>query len=246
MRTISRKKIIILSASAAVFVIIAVIAALFYFGIIHFNHPDPDEYPVAGVDVSNYQGDIDWKTLSAQNIEFAFIKATEGSSFVDARFSENWAAAAETDIRIGAYHFFSFESSGEKQAKLFCETVIKVDNMLPPVIDVEYYGKFKKKADVDLPEIKKELRTLIDILTVEYGMKPIVYCDAKTYNDIVKNDFSDCDLWYRSVYSSVPSGIEWTFWQYSNRHVLKGYNGRERYIDMNVFAGTEEDFRSYP
>ncbi|MEE5990433.1 MAG: hypothetical protein V3G41_07105 [Lachnospiraceae bacterium] len=49
-------------------------------------------------------------------------------------------------------------------------------------------------------------------------------------------DFTDCGIWYRSVYSKIPSCIKWTIWQYSNRYVLKGYNGSERYIDMNVIS----------
>ncbi len=239
-------KKIILTVIIAIIISAVVFALLFFFGVLHFNNPDPNEYPIVGVDVSHYQGDIDWETLSAQNIDFAFIKATEGSSLIDPCFMKNWSAAAKTKIRIGAYHFFSFESSGEQQAALFSDTVESVDEMLPPVIDVEYYGRFKTKADVNLPEIKNKLRLIVDILTEEYGVKPILYCDEKTYADIIKDDFSDCDLWYRSVYTSVPSGIEWTFWQYSSRHVLKGYSGKELYIDMNVFAGTKEDFYSYP
>ena len=98
-------------------------------------------YPVRGVDVSNFQGEVDWNTLSAQNISFAYIKATEGSSYKDERFDYNWKNASDCDLRIGAYHFFSFESSGETQAGNFIKTVKAVDDMLPPVIDVEYYGR---------------------------------------------------------------------------------------------------------
>lgn len=241
-----KKIIIIIMISAAVLLSAAIVAALFYFGVLHINNPDKNDYPVAGVDVSRYQGEIDWKTLSSQDIRFAYIKATEGSSFVDPQFEKNWKDAGNTDLRIGAYHFFSFESSGEKQAELYCNTVERVSNMLPPAIDVEYYGAFNAKSNIDFNAIKQELRVLIDKLTDEYGMKPVIYCDEKTYDSIVKDDFSDCDLWYRSVYSKIPDDIEWTFWQYSNRHALKGYNGKERYIDMNVFCGTASEFETYP
>ena len=235
----------ILAVTASLILLALIAAALLFFGIIHINNPDSDDYPVAGVDVSCYQGDIDWKTLASQNIEFAFIKATEGSSFVDPNFSYNWTEAQKTGLRIGAYHFFSFESSGETQADSFISTVKAVDNMLPPVIDVEYYNDFKTKKDIDVDAIKTELRKLTDKLTDNYGIKPVIYCDEKTYTDIVNGDFSDCDLWYRSVYSSVPSDVNWTFWQYSNRHLLNGYKGEERYIDMNVFSGNKDDFALY-
>ena len=246
MKKTSKTKIIVWTIISALLISVLVTVSLLFFGMFHLNNPSKKDYPVRGVDLSSYQGSVDWDVLSAQDIRFAFIKATEGSSFVDPRFKENWSSAAETDLRIGAYHFFSFESSGEKQAALFCNTVGSVDNMLPPVIDVEYYGEFRSNKNIDIPAVKKELRTLIDILAAEYDMKPVIYADSSTYKTIIRNDFTDCDLWFRSVYTGVPSGITWKFWQYSNRHVLKGYNGKERYIDMNVFAGSIEEFEKYP
>lgn len=221
--------------------------ALFFGGVLHPNRPDPALYPVAGVDVSSYQGTIDWETLASQNIRFAFIKATEGSSYVDPRYEENRAAAEKTDLRVGAYHFFSFDSPGATQADLFCRTVPKTETMLPPVVDVEYYGAYRfRRGSVDHARLKNELRTLVDLLEAAYGIKPVLYADAKTYKTILLSDFADCDLWYRSVYTSVPGGIDWTFWQYSDKHVLAGYDGKERFIDMNVFAGSAEDFAAYP
>lgn len=221
-----------------------VFAILFWNGIIHFNNPPSGS--VIGVDVSSYQGDIDWEMLSSQDISFAFIKATEGSSFVDPYFEKNWENAANTDLRIGAYHFFSFESSGETQADLFCSTVTPVDNMLPPVIDVEFYGRFESEKDLNISEVKHELRILVDLISDKYGMKPIIYASDESYEAIVKNDFDDCDLWFRSVYFSIPNEIEAVFWQFSNRHRLDGYSGEEVYIDMNVFCGRSEDFENYP
>lgn len=221
-----------------------VFAFLFWNGIIHFNNPPSGS--VIGVDVSSYQGDIDWEILSSQDISFAFIKATEGSSYVDPYFENNWENAADTDLRIGAYHFFSFESSGETQADLFCSTVTPVDNMLPPVIDVEFYGRFESEKDLNISEVKHELRILVDLISDKYGMNPIIYASDESYEAIVKNDFDDCDLWFRSVYFSIPNEIEAVFWQFSNRHRLDGYSGEEVYIDMNVFCGRSEDFENYP
>ena len=231
-------KAIALTIAGLVLICVALCACL-YFGILHINNPELSGYRVRGVDVSSYQGDIDWVVLSSQKIDFAYIKATEGSSMVDRCFEANWENASKTTLRIGAYHFFSFESSGENQAKLFTSTVDAVPDMLPPVVDVEFYGRFHGADDIDIAAVKKELRSLIDILTEHYGVKPIVYVSRDTYELIVKDGFSDCGLWYRSVRGPVPKDIKWTIWQYSNRHVLKGYSGTERYIDMNVFAEDE-------
>ena len=220
-------------------------ACSLYFGLIHINNPELNGFTVKGVDVSSYQGNIDWPLLASQDIDFAYIKATEGSSSQDRCFSQNWQEASQTGIRIGAYHFFSFESAGQTQAQNFIDTVDPVDNMLPPVIDVEYYGSFTSEDTIDVGEVRKELRTMVDILTEEYGMKPVIYVSENSYKTIVKGSFEDCGLWYRSVYSKVPSDVNWVFWQYSNRHRLKGYDGKEAYIDMNVFAGDKEEFIKY-
>lgn len=219
-------------------------AVLLYNGVIHFNHIDRSRYPVVGVDVSSYQGEIDWDELSTQNINFAYIKATEGSGFVDEHFEYNWEQASKTDLRIGAYHFFSFETTGKEQAENFCKVVPKTDDMLPPVIDVEYYGRFKTKDNIDAATVAGNLREMVDVLEAEYEKKPIIYVSKETYETIICDDFDDCKLWYRSVYSKVPADVDWTIWQYSNRTKLNGYNGREKFIDMNVFRGNLEEFDS--
>ena len=99
-------------------------------------------YPVKGVDVSSYQKDIDWDGLEKEGFSFAFIKATEGSSHVDSRFSENWKNAGRTGMKIGAYHFLSYDTPGASQADNFINTVNKKWGMLPPVVDVEFYGRY--------------------------------------------------------------------------------------------------------
>ena len=237
-------KAVIITASILLAVMLIAACSL-YFGLIHINNPELNGFTVKGVDVSSYQGNIDWPLLASQDIDFAYIKATEGSASQDRCFSQNWQEASQTGIRIGAYHFFSFESAGQTQAQNFIDTVDPVDNMLPPVIDVEYYGSFTSEDTIDVSAVRKELRTMVDILTEEYGMKPVIYVSESSYKTIVKGSFEDCGLWYRSVYSKVPSDVNWVFWQYSNRHRLKGYDGKEAYIDMNVFAGDKEEFIKY-
>lgn len=106
-------------------------AALFYTGILKPVNPRKELYPVRGVDVSSYQGKIDWNVIASQGISFAFVKATEGSSLVDPCFASNYGNAAAAGLRVGAYHFFSFDSPAETQADSFIKTVPKTENMLP-------------------------------------------------------------------------------------------------------------------
>ncbi len=242
-----RTKIVLMcSALTAVLVVVALLFC-FWNGIILLNNPSIEKYPVRGVDVSAYQGEIDWSVLSKQgNISFAFIKATEGSSFVDSRFEQNLKEAQKTELRVGVYHFFSFDSLGEKQAEHFINTVGNPINMLPPVIDVEFYGD-KESNPPSRESVQKELGVMLERLEAHYGKKPIIYTTKEAYNLYIKGSYEQYDIWYRNVIndSGIPDGRAWTFWQYTNREKLDGYKGEEKYIDMNVFNGTKEEFEQY-
>lgn len=241
-KTVMKKRLALLLI--AIVLLAGLIFAGLYCGIIQLNQPSAEVYPVRGVDVSHYQGSIDWDALQTQGICFAFIKATEGSSHVDGNFQSNWDNIARTDLRAGAYHFFSFESSGSTQAENFIRTVCAVEHMLPPVVDVEPYGDFKTLNDI--PDAIDEMRVWLRAIEAEYGMKPIIYTSVKFYEEGIGAEFSDYDIWIRSVYRKPSPFIRWIFWQYADRMRLHGYDGSERFIDMNVFHGSMEEFSAYP
>lgn len=219
---------------------------LWYQGIIIPNASNAEDYPVKGIDVSSYQGDIEWGEIEEQDMKFAFIKATEGSSFVDEYFQTNWDRAEETDIRIGAYHFFSYDSKGVTQAQNFIETVPVNDEALPPVIDVEFYGDVEKNLP-DREQVEKELQSMVTMLEEYYGKRVILYTTQKAYDLYIKNSFEECDIWIRDVFfePALPDERAWTFWQYTDRERLAGYSGEEKFIDVNVFNGTEQEFEEY-
>lgn len=199
-------------------------------------------YEVHGVDVSHYQGTIDWETLSQQNLDFAVIKATEGSTHIDDRFEENWQAAEQTHLYLGAYHFFSFDSEGDRQAASYIDTVGNLDGKLAPVVDVEYYGN-KKSNPPARADVVKNLGALLEALEQHYQIKPIIYTTFTVYNEYIKGEFEEYPLWVRSIYCppEVLFGNKWSFWQYMDTAMLDGYAGDEKYIDVNVFRGTMEE-----
>ncbi|MDE7203058.1 MAG: glycoside hydrolase family 25 protein, partial [Lachnospiraceae bacterium] len=199
-------------------------------------------YEVHGVDVSHYQGTIDWDVLSQQNLDFAFIKATEGSTHVDECFLDNWQAAEQTNLYLGAYHFFSFDSEGGKQAASYIDTVGNLNGKLAPVVDVEYYGN-KRSNPPKRTEVVENLGAMLDALEQYYEIKPIIYTTYTVYNDYIKGEFEDYPLWVRSVYCppSVFFGNKWSFWQYMDTATLDGYTGDQKYIDVNVFKGTRQE-----
>ncbi|MCL2859101.1 MAG: glycoside hydrolase family 25 protein [Oscillospiraceae bacterium] len=239
------KKIVII----IVVIVIALISILFLSyptGLIIPNNLYIKNYTVRGVDVSSYQGDIDWSILSKQNISFAYIKATEGSSFVDDKFQFNWDEANKTDLKVGAYHYFSYDSDGMNQAENFIKTVPINPNSLPPVIDIELYGD-KVKNIPDKTKTQEQLSILLDELQNYYGKKPVIYVTNKTYNLYIKGNFDDYNIWIRKVFykPNLSNNKSWTLWQYTDKAKLDGYNGAEKFIDMNVFNGTAEEFDKF-
>ncbi len=239
-----RKRSLLLLTIVLVLFILCLTMVLLYTGVIHINNPSKKKYPVRGVDVSHYQGDIDWNRLKEEPIRFAYIKATEGSQHKDEQFDKNWTEAQKTGLRIGAYHFFSLDSPGLTQAENFSKNVAAVEGMLPPVVDVEPYGNYNDPNHLDKEKMFKELDDFLKSIESFYGIKPVIYTTEEWWA-VLKEEFGGYDLWLRDVYGKPGSSVNWTFWQYSNRHLLSGYSGTERFIDMNVFCGDEQEFYAY-
>ena len=220
---------------------------------------EAEKYEVKGVDVSEYQGEIDWDKIESQGISFAFIKATEGSKSKDNYFDTNFTKLKQMDnMLIGCYHFFSFETTGEEQAQNYINVVGNVENdssLIIPIVDIEYYSYYKK-AKPSKEWILEELQNLLDKMEEEYKIKPIIYTTIEFYNDYLKDNFKynnnnnneGYDLWIRNIISNPSLNLEnteWKFWQYTGKGRLDGYKGEEKFIDLNVFNGSKSDFDKY-
>ncbi len=204
---------------------------------------------VRGVDVSRYQGDIDFKALYDQSIRFSFIKATEGIEYLDPKYVDNFKNSKEAGLKTGAYHFYRFETSGEDQAKYFIRNVNLEAGDLPPVIDLEYYGQYTKNP-MSPNTVIPELRKMVDIFRDHYKKTPIIYTNKYVYNHYLKDNFEDVDFWYREIgtdFAYMPNEEKWTFWQYDDMAELEGYGGpgASKYIDLNYFYGDLDDLEEY-
>ncbi len=188
-----------------------------------------------GVDISSYQAEVDMKSLANQGIRFVYIKATEGSNHTDEKFKTNWENAAKTEMKVGAYHFFSFESSGETQADNYIETVGSLEGRLVPAVDVEMYGDFVNSPP-EKDSVTRQLKILMAVLEDKYKVKPMLYAQKDVYDKYLGEDFSEYPIWVRNVYFPVylEFGGDWTIWQYKDRGELEGYKGGEKYIDLDV------------
>jgi lysozyme len=205
--------------------------ALLYYGILHLNNPSRAQFPVRGIDVSHHQGVIDWQRLPRDNVQFAYLKATEGGDFKDPRFQMNWRESAAAGIPHGAYHYFSFCRSGLEQARNFIASVPVEAQALPPVVDLEPGAC---EAELSKTAIVAELKALLGELQRVYDKPPMLYVTKETYQAYVQGDFPQTPLWVRDVYHE-PHWLEertWAFWQYDSRTRMDGIS---TYVDMNVW-----------
>jgi len=205
----------------------------------------PEQYPVHGIDVSKWQGNIDWRKAKRGGVAFAFIKATEGGDHLDSKFRENWDGAGQAGVPRGAYHFFYFCRPAAEQARWFMRNVPKDPKSLPPVLDMEWNGKSECKYRPRPEKIRREMRTFLNMMQRHYGKKPLVYTTVDFYADNNLGSMRDVEFWLRSVAAhptEVYPGQRWSFWQYTGTGKIPGINGK---TDINVFAGNPSSWRQW-
>ena len=101
------------------------------------NYPRPRDYPIHGIDVSKFQGDIDWSQVAGSGVQFAWIKASEGGDRADERFEANWQGAKAAGVPHGAYHFVYWCRPPMEEMANFEQSAPVEPDALPPVLDVE-------------------------------------------------------------------------------------------------------------
>lgn len=204
----------------------------------------PYNNPVHGIDISRYQGNIDWGRVRSSGVSFAFIKATEGADYADPNFRRYWAQSAGARIPRGAYHYFYFCRSGREQAEWFIRNVPRERGALPPVLDLEWTVSKTCPRRPPSSEVLREAKIFKDILHRYYGQRPIIYTTVDFYRD---NDIRSWpeEFWLRSV-AGHPNltypGQRYSFWQYTGTGRVPGISGN---VDLNVFAGSAAQWRQW-
>ncbi|WP_202306913.1 glycoside hydrolase family 25 protein [Mesorhizobium sp. L-8-10] len=212
---------------------------------INFGSSTPHQLAVHGVDVSRWQGEVDWVKLRSQGANFAYIKATDGGDHLDPMFRKNWRAAKAAGLKRGAYHFFYWCRTAGEQADWFIRNVPKEPGALPPVIDVEWNGESSCKRRPSPAKVREKMQVFMDKLEAHYGQRPIIYTAPDFHADNLEGAFPNHPFWLRAVArhpSKVYPGRKWVFWQYSGSGLSHGVSGR---IDLNVFHGTEREWHRW-
>ena len=200
----------------------------------------PHGYKVHGIDISHYQGDIDWKMLKQTRqgqfpVQFIFMKATEGGDFADDKFVANFDSARAHGFIRGAYHFYNPKTDAHKQADFFINSVKLEPGDLPPVLDIE-------KKSRDIKKLQNDLKIWLRKVENHYGVKPIIYASykfkTKYLNDSV---FDSYPYWIAHYYvDSVKYQGEWKFWQHTDVGTLPGIDEK---VDLNIFNGSSTDLK---
>jgi MYXO-CTERM domain-containing protein len=195
--------------------------------------PGPTTLP--GIDVSEYQGDIDWNQVKASGVVFAIARIDDGF-YLDTKFDQNWPAMKAAGIVRGAYQFFE---PGDDPAALADILIQKMGPLgpgdLPPTLDVEATGG--QPPDV----INAHIHTWMDKVQAATGRVPIIYTGHYFWNDNVGSaDFADHPLWIAAyVQPSCPNTPDawggWSMWQYNDNGAIPGISGN---VDVDMFNGT--------
>lgn len=225
---------------AAIFVV--VVSALVYSGVRLWRYwrsyrpqVDVSAYPVRGIDISAHNGRIDFSKVKDAGIDFVFIKASEGTDFLDKRFRANFDSAASYGIPSGAYHFFRYDKDGMQQAVNLYNALDGRVPELGVVIDVEDAGNPHEGSE---EVIVANLGEMIDYLNLR-GLTVMLYTNKDGYNQFLRRAYAGYPLWICS-FNDNPIDAEWRYWQYSHTGRVRGISGN---VDLNVFNGSRDDWR---
>lgn len=191
---------------------------------------------VNGIDVSDFEPDVDWNAVKNSGYSFAYTKATEGTGFTAQTFGPNWGGLAGAGILRGAYHMFRFEEDPIAQAKFFLGVVNPSAGDLPPALDLELTPPYG--PDQAIANIAKFLGVVEQVT----GSFCVLYLGYYFWQGALGSTtgFSGHPLWLAQYDNGpqptlVPSAWStWTFWQYTDKKSVGGVNGA---VDADLFNG---------
>lgn len=189
---------------------------------------------VKGLDVSYYQGTVDWNAVAGDGWGWAIARVSHSAEFIDPEFPNNWQRIKEAGMVRGAYQYFEPNEDPVGQAQIMIDAVgVLGDGDLPCVIDVEEGGATSSTYIANV-------HTWIDMVEAATGKTPIIYTGSYFWDDnLGTSEFNEHPLWiahYTTDCPRVPESWEgdWTFWQYTDTGPIPGIPGN---VDKNWFKG---------
>jgi len=193
-----------------------------------------------GIDVSSWQGDIDWGAVRSAGIDFAIVRVSDGS-YEDPKFDRNWSGARANGIVRGVYQFFRPGQDPIAQADLLVRRMgeLQADD-LSPTLDVEATDGQSAST------IASRISQWVARIEERTGRTPMVYTGKYFWNDHVGTDMPDLPLWIAAwgpPCPDTPRGWgDWHFWQYSSTGSVAGISGD---VDRDMFNGSVADLMAF-
>ncbi|MFD2058191.1 GH25 family lysozyme [Mesorhizobium calcicola] len=224
------------------------------------DHPEvkvfgsAETYPVKGIDVSRYEGTINWKRVKKEaGVQFAYIRAV-GIKGKDDAFEGHWAKAKDVGIDRGAYRIFNYCQTPKEQMELLESFVPVDDSSLPVAVSYEWplTGAQKKCASDDgITKTRAKVLTLLGLIEAKYKKTPILYSPKSLINELLTPDFDRYMIWLAKYTKTgkvdqsdlgLKGGNPWTLWQYTSGLTVPGIGDN---VDGNVFFGGAGEYEKF-
>ena len=199
--------------------------------------PDKSVYPVTGIDISAHNGVVNFDAVVADSIDFVMIKATEGATFKDRAFADNYRRASKAGLKIGVYHFFRFDTPGHMQALNLLHSIKGRQIDLPIAIDVE---EWTNPDNESVDAVLARLREMTDYIRL-HGYPLIIYTNKNGLERYFKGQPREFPLWV-CTFSTPENNLQWKLWQHTHRGNVAGIDG---HVDVNTFNGNRSDWKNW-
>lgn len=204
----------------------------------------PDGETTPGIDVSYWQGDVDWERVAQDGVTFAVIRVSHGLDIYDSKYTYNWREARAHGILRGTYQYFIATDDATEQARLLLDEMGPLeDDDLPPVLDLETGDN----EGVSVRTITEGVREWVDVVEAGTGRTPLVYTNVSSWSSMTGDmDPGDLPLWVANWNVTCPlvpdAWADWVFWQHSATGSVAGI-GTD--VDLDVFNGNLADLRRW-
>lgn len=192
-----------------------------------------------GIDISHYQGRIDWESVqnTQHPLKFVFIRATMGVNGKDSHYNRNWKSARQSNYIRGAYHFYRPDENPVAQFENYRASVRLESGDFVPVLDIESSGT------IGIANLRKGVLRWLALAEEAYGVKPIVYTGSHFYQTHLNGYLDEYPLWI-SAFSGKHrvQGLPWRFHQFTDKIRIKGIRST---VDGNHFNGDISDLAAF-
>ena len=200
-----------------------------------FAFPPSDEKIYQGIDVSEWQGRINFKEVAESGIEVVYIRASEGTTYIDPYFMDNYRGAKENGIRVGFYHFLTATTTekAEREAKFFVSNIKGLEPDCKLAMDFEVFNGLGRE------EINRISKVFLEKVEELSGKECVIYSDASNARDVFDEELAKkYPIWVADYFVDEPANNgKWDSWvgfQYSDKGRIKGISGN---VDRDRFTG---------